>query len=426
MKKCLIIIFLLANQILFGQTFGFQFRGGTSIDIPFEYHNNLIVVDVVLGKRLPLKFIFDTGAEHSIICKREIASLADLRFEREFEILGADLKRTLKAFLVKGVRLELVNTLGFAEQDMLVLDEDYYRLDECTGQPIHGIIGADLFNRYVVKIDYVRKRIKLIESASFVPPKDVFPLDLEISKGKPYFKPLLSLRPNEAFPTKLLIDTGAGLSLLLFNNTHPSLKPPENSLRGTLAMGLGGNVEGFIGKINHLELSESLGFSNLVCDFQDITNLLDSTVSNQRNGIFGEKLLSRFDVTLDYIRGKVYLKPNRWYKKPLEEDKSGLMLMAHGVKLNDFYINDIVPGSPASWADIRQGDIILSINRVPAGFYTIDDINKIFSGKEGKLIKIKILRNGKKYNKRFYLRSLFTKQHILLIENKIISYFQDS
>lgn len=425
MKRLLIILFFFAHQTLFGQTFGFLFRE-TSIEIPFEYYNNLMVVDMVLGKKLPLKFIFDTGAEHSIISKREIADLLGLQFEREFEILGADLKKTLRAYLVKGVRLELVNALAYADQDMLVLDEDYYRLDECTGQPIHGIIGADLFNRYVVKIDYVRKKIKLTLPSHFNPPKDVYPIDLEINKGKPYFRPNLSLRPNEAFPTKLLIDTGAGLSLLLFNNTHPLLAPPENSLRGTLAMGLGGSVEGYIGRINQLEINDGLAFSNLICDFQDISILIDSTVSVQRNGIFGEKLLSRFDVTLDYVRGKAYFKPNRWYKKPIEEDKSGLMLMAHGAKLNDYYVNDVIPGSPASWADIRQGDEILSINRVPVAFYSIDDINKLLSSKDGKLIKVKILRNGRKQLKHFYLRSLFSRQHLIQVDNAIRQICQKS
>lgn len=422
MQNLIIILLLFISKLLFGQTFGLQFRGGASIEIPFEYHNNLIVVDLVLGKKLPLKFIFDTGAEHSIICKREVASLVGLNFEREFEILGADLKKTLRAYLVKNVRIELVNVLAYAEQDMLVLDEDYYRLDECTGQPIHGIMGADFFNRYVVKIDYVRKKIKLIDPSKFVAPKDISPLQLEINRGKPYFTPSLSLRPNESFPTKLLIDTGAGLSLLLFNNTHPLLAPPENSLRGTLAMGLGGNVEGYIGRINQLEISNNLAFNNLVCDFQDISTVIDSTVSIQRNGILGEKLLSRFDITLDYIRGFVYFKPNRWYQKPIEEDKSGLMVMAHGAKLNDYYINDIIPGSPASWADIRQGDVILSINHIPISFYSIDDINKLFASKEGKLIKLKISRNGKKYFKHFYLRSLFSKQHLIQSENQTFQF----
>jgi hypothetical protein len=416
MAKLVLIFLLLFAHLSRGQTFGLQLRDATSIDIPFEFHNNLIIVDVVLGNTLPLKFIFDTGAEHSIICKKEIASILNLNFEREFVLLGADLKKTLKAYLVKGVRIDLINHVAFATQDMLVLEDDYYRLDECTGQPIHGIMGADFFNRYVVTIDYIRKKIKLTEPTQFRPAKGTMAIPIEISRGKPYFSPQLMLRPNESFAIKLLIDTGAGLSLLLFNNTHPSLQPPENSLRGILGMGLGGNVEGYLGRINQLNITDKLGFNNLVCDFQDIVGIIDSSVFIQRNGIFGEKLLSRFDITLDYLRNVAYLKPNRWYKKPIMEDKSGLMVMAHGLQLNEFYVNDVIPGSPASWADIRQGDYIRRINRIPVSFYTIDKINQLLAGKEGKIVKLKIERNGKKYDKQFHLRNLFSKQHYMQLD----------
>ncbi len=406
-KIILLLLLLFWKKESISQTFGIQFRTGASIEIPFEYHNNLIVIDLVLGKKLPVKFIFDTGAEHTIICKKEIASLINLPFEREFIIVGADLKKELKAYLVKKVDVNLVNALGHAEQDMLVLDDDYYRLDECTGQPIHGIIGADLFNRYVVKIDYVRKKIKLTDPSKFSLPKNYHHFNLDINKGKPYFYPDLALRPNEFFRVKLLLDTGAGLSLLLFNNTHPSLRPPEHSVRGTLAMGLGGSVEGFVGKINTLKLNDTIAFPNMVCDFQDIELLLDSSFTATRNGIMGERLLSRFDVIIDYVRGDLYLKPNKWSKKPLEEDKSGLMIMAHGKKLNDYHVNDVIPGSPANWADIREGDVIIKINRVPTPFYSIDDISKILRGKAGKNITMIIVRNGRKYKKHFMLRELF-------------------
>jgi hypothetical protein len=407
MKHLLFFLLFLNSKSVVSQNFGLQFRDGPSIEIPFEYHNNLIVVDLVLGKKLPLKFIFDTGAEHTIICKKEIASLVDLAFVREFTIIGADFKQMLKAYLVKSVDLELVNAIAYAKQDMLVLEEDYYRLDECTGQPIHGIIGADLFNRFVVKIDYVRRKIKLIEPSKFTIPKNFYSFPIEIIKGKPYFYPQLALRPNEFFKIKLLLDTGAGLSLLLFNNTHPLLSPPENSVRGSLAMGLGGSVEGFIGKINDLKINDTLSFQNMVCDFQDARDLLDSTYTNTRNGIFGERLLSRFDVIIDYVRGNLFLKPNKWYKKNIEEDKSGLMIMAQGAKLNDYYVNDVIPGSPANWADIRQGDVIIKINHIPTPFYSMDDISKLLKGKAGKNIQITIVRNNRKYKKHFILKDLF-------------------
>ena len=44
------------------------------IELPFEYHNNFIVLNVRMSG-LPMKFIVDTGAEHTIIMKREITDM---------------------------------------------------------------------------------------------------------------------------------------------------------------------------------------------------------------------------------------------------------------------------------------------------------------------------------------------------------------
>ncbi len=76
MKYIVLFIFLFLlfyPKKMLAQSFGFQFRAETaSVEFPFEMYNNLIVVDLVLEKKLPVKFIFDTGAEHTVICKKEI------------------------------------------------------------------------------------------------------------------------------------------------------------------------------------------------------------------------------------------------------------------------------------------------------------------------------------------------------------------
>ncbi|MEN9415281.1 MAG: hypothetical protein RLZ62_1585, partial [Bacteroidota bacterium] len=72
---------------------------------PFEYVNNFIVVTVTLNGTIPLKMIFDTGAEHTVLCRRELSDLLGIRYEREFRLLGADMKTELIAYLARNVRL---------------------------------------------------------------------------------------------------------------------------------------------------------------------------------------------------------------------------------------------------------------------------------------------------------------------------------
>lgn len=393
------------------QNFGLQLPVGTqSIEFPFEFHNNYIVVEVMFQRIYPAHFIFDTGAEHTILCKKDLSQLLGLKYEREFKIIGADFKKELKAYLTRGVFLQIKDSPLEAKQDILVLDEDYYRLDQSAGVAIHGIIGADLFQRYVVRIDYMSQKIRLTTAARFSPPRQHDAFDLEIIRGKPYLNSKIKTQPNDSLTkVKLLLDTGAGLALMFFSNTHPALTPPPGSAKGVLGMGLGGDIEGNIGRIDNLILNENIAFKSIICDFQETDVFSDSLYLSNRNGIIGAQILSRFDLIIDYVNQKLYLRPNRTYKQKILEDRSGLILLAQGTNFNHFYVNGIVLGSPAHWAGIQRGDIVVNINRFPTSLLSMTNISKRLSGATGKRVSITILRNGQKIKKSFLLKDLYTK-----------------
>lgn len=145
----------------------------TKLEIPFEYQNSFIIVKVVFNNLLPLHFIFDTGAEHTILTRREITDVMGVPYQREFTILGADLKTILLAYLVQGVRLEM-GDLNALNHSILVLDEDYFDFEKFAGIDIQGIIGADITSRFVVEIDYQRRVITLHDPAHFEKPKKNF------------------------------------------------------------------------------------------------------------------------------------------------------------------------------------------------------------------------------------------------------------
>ena len=39
------------------------------IILPFDYYQGFIIVDIIFHKKIPLKFILDTGAENSVLLK---------------------------------------------------------------------------------------------------------------------------------------------------------------------------------------------------------------------------------------------------------------------------------------------------------------------------------------------------------------------
>ncbi len=381
-------------------------NGKKSIDIPFEYVNNFIIVNVLFNKKLPLKFIFDTGAEYTILTKRQYSDISGFQYEREFKIVGADLTTEITAYLARGVTIKITK-LFVPVVDILVFQEDFFQFEELMGVEVHGIIGANIFGNYVLGINYKKRVITLHDPSQFNPPKEKYSVSpITIIRNKPYLMVNAKLNNiSDSIALKLLLDTGASLSLLLYTDTHKGITVPPNVIKGNIGMGLGGFLEGFLGRIKELGVA-NLALNNIITNFQEIEGLLDTTFLNGRNGVIGNEILNRFEIIIDYQNRKLFLKPNKKFKKAFEYDKSGLTLIASGKDLNIIVVNDVVSESPADQAGIKIGDIIHQVNWFPPGYFSMKDLIRIFHKKEGKRIKLKVKRDGKKMKFQFNLRKL--------------------
>ncbi len=381
-------------------------RNIKKIDIPFEYENNFIIVKVIFNDIFPLKFIFDTGAEHTILTRREITDLLQIRYDRQFTLKGSDLTTDLYAYLATGVSLSIHNLMA-VNRPILVLEEDYFRFEQYGGIEVQGILGADLFRRFVVQIDYRRQVITLYDPEKFTLPRGKFvELPIDIARNKPYLSVGTTLSSDTTIATRYLLDTGASLSLLLYTNTHPMLDLPPRYIKTKIGMGLGGFLEGFLGRVEKLDLGEGLLLPGVITNFQEIPADIDSAFLSGRNGIIGNQILERFEVIIDYMRGKIYLEPQKNYKERFEYDKSGLVIAASGNNLNEFVVVDIVSNSPAAEAGVEVGDEIVGINFIPAGFLSLSGVTRKLRKREGKRIRLAVIRNEERLIFQFELRRL--------------------
>lgn len=412
MKNQILFLFLfclplgLSAQILKKPKVDFKLsQNSKKIEVPFEYENNFIIVNVLFNNFLPLRFIFDTGAEHTILTKREISDLMAINYTRKFSIMGADLTTVLTAYLTQNIDLTM-GRFKALNKNILVLDDDYFKFDEFAGIDVQGIIGADLFRRYVVKINFKRKIITLYNPTHFnLPSKKYVELPIEIRRHKPYVTTNVQFADQTELKVKLLLDTGASLPLMLHTNTHPNLNLPEKIIRSKLAIGLGGDLEGFIGRTQNLFLKDIV-LQETTTYFQDLPDAIDSLQINSRNGIIGNEILSRFVIILDYINEKVYLKPDKKFKKKFKFDRSGLLLARSGKRMEQFVIYSVIKDSPADHAGIQVGDVITWCNGWPASFYTLEGISRKFKKRVGKKITLKVKRDNQKMEFKFKLRNM--------------------
>ncbi|MEO6190811.1 MAG: hypothetical protein ABIO44_11075, partial [Saprospiraceae bacterium] len=73
----------------------------SSIKIPFKYVQSFIILDIKLENIIPLKLIFDTGAEYNLLFNRTYTDLIKDAYLREVKIMGSDLSVEIPALLTQ-------------------------------------------------------------------------------------------------------------------------------------------------------------------------------------------------------------------------------------------------------------------------------------------------------------------------------------
>ncbi len=406
-KSCLFIVLSLCSLLCsFAQMPGvFMDKKAKRVEIPFERQGNFIVVKVVFEGLFPLRFILDTGAEHTILTKKEIPTLLGIPFERTINLMGTDMKTEVVAHIIRKVKLQLPNVLFV--KDLIVLDEDYFEFDKFAGLDVHGVLGAEAFRGYVLKFDFSKQIITLIDPSVFKPSdhRNYEELPIQIVRTKPYLTTMAQINNESTAQLKLLLDTGAALSLLLHTYSTPELALPERVIKGNIGTGLGGEIEGFVGRIKSLDIGKNR-LIEPISNFQELNALSDSSYLNGRNGLIGGEILSRFNFIIDFNNEKLFLQPNKYFKQKFSYDKSGLILIAGGPALSIFTVHQVMPNSPAEEAGFQKGDEFVRINKIPSRFYSLGEVNRKMQSKAGKKYHITVLRNGYKIKTTIKLREL--------------------
>lgn len=403
------LLFLLFLQQADGQLNAYYEKIETGkIEIPFEYFHDFIVMDIIFQKKLPLKFILDTGAGSTVLFKKEYAEMLQMPYHKKIKLVGSDLSKDIFAYVCNNTSIQLVN-LSPVIHNVIVLEEDFLFIEEYTGMKVDGILGADFFKGMIIKLDYRNKILTLIKPDEFQAKKfkDYSSFDIEIINYKPYLTTNTQINPNITTQTRLLLDTGAALTAMFHDNTDSTIVLKSQVVKGNLGAGLGGNIEGYSGKIHSLKFGP-FQFNNMISSFQSLDEAILKDDKIVRNGLLGNLLLERFQVVIDFHNKKLYLKPYKNYNKEFEFDRSGLTIFAFGQTLNQYYVKHVIEGSPAYQAGILPGDIILKIGKWSYKWYDLRKINKKMTGKVGKTIHLRLKRDGQIINKSFVLRDLFS------------------
>ncbi len=377
------------------RTFGFHLvQKRRSARIPFELHANLIVIPARINDSDTLHFILDTGVSNTIVTDTTVGQYLNTDYSRPIRLDGVGADSTVEAVVSIGNTLQV----GYARieaHNMILLKEDLLKLSELVGTPIHGLIGYELFERFIVTIDF-QHRLLLIQLPEYFKFRRSYgtKVPLEIINKKPYIDDIFISELGKKEKVKLLLDTGAGHAVML--NTFASGIPvPDTTISVQLGMGLSGKISGELGRLDRIRIG-TYDLSQVVTSFPDsasfggkINPLFD------RQGNVGGELLRRFRITINYPEKYMAMKPvRRAMKEPFEHDMSGMDLRAKGNNFREYFVDRVMDNSPASRAGLVEGDRLMFINNSAAKMLNMTEIYKLLQRKEGRSINLIVNRNG--------------------------------
>ncbi len=388
------------------QTLGFSLADGRKrVDIPIEIHNNLVVVPVLLNGALPLKFIVDTGVRTAILTEKTYTDILNLSYSRKYSVAGPGGINIIEAYVTNGVDLQLPGVDGHGHA-LLVLGEDYLELRNYLGTDVHGILGYELFSRFIIKVNYKAKVMTLMLPEKLHLAKKYKTVPLTLEDTKPYIIADIKQENGEKKKLKLLVDSGASHSMLLDPASDSTLDVPANAVSCTVGRGLGGEIRGKSGRLKELTLGD-FTLDEVLVNYPDPNSYVDTLKLGQtfRNGTLGGEILSRFTVIYNFSKEEIYLKKNSDFKKGFYYNLSGLTIRAKGNRLNSFEVTDVRKLSTADNAGVQVGDQILSINGIGASEVNLNQLNGLLNQRPGKKISMNIKRNNAVLNTKMVLKN---------------------
>ena len=339
----------------------FAIAGGkTSTTVPFELVNNHIYLDVKLNGHGPYRLLCDTGGANVITP----AVARELGVKPVGVLEGRGVGE--KSEDVGLAKLERVQIGDATIERQLFAVFDLARLEPAEGASMPGLVGYEVFKRFVVRIDYGRKFLTLTVPSAFREEGRAAAVPFRFDEHTPQVEGSV-----DGFAGTFDIDTGSRASLDLlgpFIEKNGLVARYGAKLEGVTGWGVGGPARSLLARSKSLKLG-SVEVSNVV-----------TTLSLQKKGSFsnvyvagnvGAGVLRRFTVTFDYGHQRLYFEPGSVDPGRDAFDRSGMWLN-HGDGF--FEVVDVIAGSPAQEAGIRAGDRIVSVDGATAGGLSLPDL----------------------------------------------------
>lgn len=258
---------------------------------PFQRDGQLMFLDVRINGAAPARFVVDSGAPHTVFDPKFARELG-LKIEKTAAVIG-----TGKGAVTTAKTAPCVMTIGDLKVQLpepWVIDLSKVPIPATT----KGLIGAELFQQFVVRIDPRAQTFSIFDPATFRYDGKGTSLPLTVERGKLYLTANLEVPAGTIAKHQLRIDTGSESSV-----DDEIVKHSAEVRKSSLGNGLGQNFEAISGVFTSVKLGPYA--------IQHVWGPGGPGPS------VGMEILRRFVLTFDVPRNRLYLEPTAALAEPV-------------------------------------------------------------------------------------------------------------
>ena len=355
-------------------------------EIPFETKKDLMLIKVqVNNEKKTRTFVLDTGAGSAVL-DAGVAREMGIKVDNTQSVSGAGGRETYD--FAKNHRISIGENVQLQQVEFALVDLS--DLNQRLERKFDGIIGHSLLQGFVTKIDFDRKRISFYEKIEQVNVADYEAIRVQFFSGIPIVisEVAVTLTNGRTYDGAVLFDTGAALTLSVntpYENKHQLARQSEKTLISESQ------------NLTNKSISEDIAIKSMRFGRYELGEMVISIAHDTKGvssyggilGILGGKVISRFNLVLDYRRSMMYFKPNNSFDKEFEFPLSAITLEKKG---RNIVVERVQKNSPAYEKGVRKGDQVLSVGGNTSN--NIDVYRKILK-QEGKSCVLKLkAQNG--------------------------------
>ncbi|HRD29839.1 MAG TPA: aspartyl protease family protein, partial [Caulobacter sp.] len=318
--------------------------------LPFEFFlgSRIYIPATVAGRTTHV--LLDSGAETTVLDSR-FAEAAGIKVSGVVTAVGTGGRQ--EAQLASGVTIRIGEV---ALRDLTVALVDLSAIEQMIGRPIPVILGKEVLNALTVDLDFQGKTIAFEDPARFTPPAGAVEVPVTSANGIRSVPVSIEGGP----PIQVDFDLGNGSAFLAYSawwkpaGTLSDGRPVSQTLSGAI----GGLKTRSIASLRAVTFA-GVTFRNVPTVFFDDDG--QSAESNRTFGNVGMPILSRFRLTTDYSRDRLFLTPlPDAATRPFAKDRAGVL--ARPARDGKAEILLVAPGSPAEAAGLKTGETITAVN----------------------------------------------------------------